>query len=239
MTNPSGTEVLTGATCDTLVTIDLSFYEPAEGTLTGPFCRDYFVILNGTEYNMINPTGIEVLPNSSVNGCDSTVNINLSFYPLAEGAFMETICEGDSIDVGGVIFNMDNPSGIVTLPGASINGCDSVVNVDLTFVPQYDFTDNIQICEGDSVFIGGLWYYSSDTVDVNLVSQFGCDSIITTILSVIPCQEPFLISSTDNICGGGMEGNILIQMLEGTPPFTITWNGATSGEMGTFRITIC
>ena len=79
MTNPTGTEVLTGATCDTLVTIDLSFYEPAEGTLTGPFCRDYFVILNGTEYNMTNPTGIEVLPNSSMNGCDSTVNINLSF----------------------------------------------------------------------------------------------------------------------------------------------------------------
>ena len=133
---------------------------------------------------------------------------------------------------------MGNPSGIVTLPGASVNGCDSVINVDLTFVPQYDFTDNIQICEGDSMFIGGLWYYSSDTVDVNLVSQFGCDSIITTILSVIPCQEPFLISSTDNICGGGMEGNILIQMLEGTPPFTITWNGATSGEMGTFQLNI-
>lgn len=236
MTNPTGTELLPGATCDTLVTIDLSFYDAAEGTLSGPFCTDYFIILNGTEYNMTNPTGIEVLPNSSINGCDSTVNINLSFHPIAEGTFIETICEGDSIDIGGVIFNMNNPSGMVTLPGASVHGCDSVINVDLTFVPQDNFTDNIQVCEGDSAFIGGLWYYSSDTVDVNLVSQFGCDSIITTILTVVPCQEPFLISSTDNICGGGMEGYILIQMLEGMPPFTITWNGATSGEMGTFQL---
>lgn len=87
--------------------------------------------------------------------------------------------ENYSIEVNGVIYDHNNPSGTETimLP----NGCDSVITVDLNFLDPIAAELNLQYCLGDCVpGPGGGNMICSDTSFVyNLVSYHGCDSVVT------------------------------------------------------------
>ena len=50
------------------------------------------------------------------------------------GTYTDTLAAGEEIEIGGVVFNEQNPSGQVMLTGASANGCDSLLHVELTFL---------------------------------------------------------------------------------------------------------
>jgi hypothetical protein len=74
--NPSGMEVFTAANgCDSTVTINLNVLPLLSGSVNNTICADDSVVVNGTTYNAANPSGMEVF--TAVNGCDSTVTINL------------------------------------------------------------------------------------------------------------------------------------------------------------------
>jgi hypothetical protein len=77
-------------------------------------------VVNGTTYNEGNPTGTEILNNSS--GCDSTVTINLSFAPSGTGTETYQGCQGDgySVTVNGTIYNEGNPAGTEIFLGPAV-----------------------------------------------------------------------------------------------------------------------
>ncbi|MCB9328546.1 MAG: hypothetical protein H6572_07640 [Lewinellaceae bacterium] len=74
---------------------------------------------------------------------------------VANSSISETSCNIDySIMIGSDLYNMDNPVGVTTLSNAASNGCDSIVNVNLSFLPlmvSYDITD--AYCEGSNGMI--------------------------------------------------------------------------------------
>ena len=72
-------------------------------------------------------TGTEILAGASSNGCDSTVQVELEFTIPTASSFSQTLCDGESMEINGEVFNQSNPSGMVTLVGAGQNGCDSIV----------------------------------------------------------------------------------------------------------------
>ena len=72
--NPDGIEILqTSVGCDSTVTIDLNFLPTTMGdeTYTGCEGDGYSVVVNGTVYDEMNPSGTETL--TGINGCDSIV----------------------------------------------------------------------------------------------------------------------------------------------------------------------
>ncbi|MCB0597401.1 MAG: gliding motility-associated C-terminal domain-containing protein, partial [Phaeodactylibacter sp.] len=89
--------------------------------------------VNGTVYDEANPAGTEVFPNSSAQGCDSIVNVSLSFYPEAVFELVQTLGPGGSIVVNGTVYNEANPAGTEVLVNAAANGCDSTVLISLSF----------------------------------------------------------------------------------------------------------
>ena len=104
------------------------------------FCSGYGIVINGTEYDENNPSGQEVFANS--NGCDSIVNINLEFIEASVFDLNALLCTGDSLIINGsIIFNEMYPAGTITLTGASVSGCDSVININLEFI-ESTFTIN-------------------------------------------------------------------------------------------------
>jgi hypothetical protein len=85
--NPNGTEVFTniGANgCDSTVTINLNVLPALTGVVNTTICNEESVIVNGTTYDVSNPAGTEVFTNIGVNGCDSTVTINLNVLPAID-----------------------------------------------------------------------------------------------------------------------------------------------------------
>ncbi|MDG1333377.1 MAG: T9SS type A sorting domain-containing protein [Crocinitomicaceae bacterium] len=81
--------------------------------------------LDGTD------AGINTEVFQAVNGCDSTVELNLTVLPTIEENTTATICEGDTYDFNGTTLTEAN-AGLNTAVLQSANGCDSTVNLTLT-----------------------------------------------------------------------------------------------------------
>ena len=81
----------------------------------------------------------------TVNGCDSIVTLTLTINPVASTTFTAAICEGTSYTENG--FNISE-AGTYTQNLQTINGCDSIVTLNLTINPVANTTLSAAICEG-------------------------------------------------------------------------------------------
>jgi hypothetical protein len=90
------------------------------------------------------------LRSRAINGCDSTVTLNLTVNPVYTGGVQnEVICQGDSFTFGGTAYTT---TGNYPFTFQTINGCDSTVTLNLTVNPVY--TGGVQnevICQGESI----------------------------------------------------------------------------------------
>ncbi|MFT7588811.1 MAG: hypothetical protein ACI959_001023, partial [Limisphaerales bacterium] len=128
-------------------------------------------------------------------GCDSVVITDLSVLESPEINFDRWICEGDSFFFNG---NWINTSGVYTEIQTAANGCDSLINMTLNVnIYAYVF-DSVNICRGDSVFIGGDWQNTSGAYLDTILVPTTCDTIIVTRLGLIG----FDITDTLEICFG-------------------------------------
>lgn len=93
------------------------------------------------------------------------------------------LCQGDTLRVGNSRYT-SNGAYVDTL--ASVSGCDSVVFTEIRVLPSYRITQNVSICNGDTVKVGNFRYTLAGTYVAPLVTKQGCDSIVTTILTVLP-----------------------------------------------------
>jgi len=93
------------------------------------------------------------------------------------------ICEGDSVVVGPSVYRT---TGVYTDVLVNRYGCDSVVTLNLTVHPVYEQLRSETICEGDSIVIGGMSYTETGIYENRLSTQYGCDSLVTLNLHVLP-----------------------------------------------------
>lgn len=169
------------------------------GSLNQTLCANESLLINGTAYDVNHPSGTEVLIDASAIGCDSILSVNLSFLPLPQGAYGASLCEGDSLVLGDLVFNIQNPSGLVTLPGAGANGCDSLVMVSLDFLPRSIVTIDTAICTGDTIWIGENPVMAAGQYTFSYQAANGCDSIVNLSLGLLPLPTRQISAS---ICSG-------------------------------------
>jgi len=187
---PNGIEVLTGYLgCDSTVTITLTFAPAGFGTENYVGCTGdgYSIVVNGTTYDETNPTGTETFPGPG--GCDSTVTINLIFNLSSTGNETYSGCQGDgySVVVGGTVYNEANPTGTETL--TNIFGCDSIVDIDLSFAPNSTGSETYSGCQGDgySVVVNGTIYDEGNPTGTEVLANVaGCDSTVMIALVFAP-----------------------------------------------------
>ena len=100
-------------------------------------------------------TGVYTTILSSVNGCDSTIITDLTVFPSLSISNFQSICEGDTYSIGNSSYTM--PGSYIDIL-ISLNGCDSVVNTNLTVYPISEINNNYVLCEGDIVTVGNNSY---------------------------------------------------------------------------------
>lgn len=204
--NPGGFETIVGGNvngCDSTIAVDLTFNTEVLENLQPTLCPGGSIVVNGEVYDASNPVGSETFPDGSLLGCDSTVLINLSFFSAASANITPELCTGGSIVINGETYDEDNPSGSSTLTGASVNGCDSLINVNVVFTDAVSFNLTPTLCVGDSVIVNGNVYNSLNPVGVETItggSALGCDSIINIALGF---QPPITTLIDDQLCTGG------------------------------------
>jgi|GEM_PF-2833401 len=139
----------------------------------------------------------------NTKGCDSIIYTNLTVYPTFSFTNEPIICENSSHTEGTSVYS--EPGTYQDLY-VSENGCDSLINTNLTVNPIFHFENQLFLCQGQS-HLEGDSIYTETGIFVNAYeSIFGCDSIITTDLTVYP---EFSVLNDVEICSGETyyEGN--------------------------------
>lgn len=75
-------------------------------------------------------------------------------------------------------------SGLYRKSFTTQEGCDSIARLNLTVLNSSQASQNIQICSGQAFSIGNQTFNQSGIYETTLTAQNGCDSLVTTTLTV-------------------------------------------------------
>ncbi len=214
----------------TACSFDITVLDGSTSTqLVGSICTgDTFIVGNQS----FTQTGNYQVMLIGENGCDSTVNLDLTVLPVLQTNLIQSICQGQNIAVGNQSFNQ---TGIYNVAFTAVGGCDSIVILDLTVLPilQTNLIENI--CQGQSYLIGNQSFNQSGNYAVTLTAANGCDSLVNLNLTVH--QNPnAMIFGPDSVCiglsilltAGVFDAYAWSPGGETTPSLTVT-NGGTYG----------
>lgn len=223
--NPSGTVVLPGAAVggkDSVINVQLTFNQPVVRDLKATFCEGDTVFINGKAYHAGFFLGQEIVQNGAKNGCDSIINVSLTFTKRGTLDYQATVCEGDTVRVQGQVFDMFKPSGDILLPNAGANGCDSLIRVRLEVVTPPFSTLRDTLCPEDFLVINGRRYDQNNRFGLEILpnaSASGCDSLVTIELDFkqlyVYLGEDTTIVQGDLVC---------IQPLTNVVPVSTLWS---------------
>ncbi len=146
--------------------------------------------------HVYNKTGTYYDTLITVQGCDSILISKLITYPAFFINTLREICMGDTIAVGNHKYYT---SGTYMDHLNTYKGCDSVITTKLMVVPFKSKNQSVTLCKGNLIQVGNHSYNLSGIYIDTLTSFGGCDSIITTQLSIIDSTKS---SFTYYICQG-------------------------------------
>ena len=101
---------------------------------------------------------------------------------LRQSPEIYSLCDGESVTIAG---NVYDTNGLYTDSLISSLGCDSVVYSNVVVSPHVSFLNNPTICNGETYLINGNIYDSSGVYIDSLQTTNGCDSVVTTTLTVL------------------------------------------------------
>jgi len=179
VSNNTATHTITNSIgCDSIVTLNLTINNSTTGIDVQTAC-DSFTWLDGNTYTASNNTATHTLMNSV--GCDSIVTLNLTISNSTTSTDNQTACNSYTW-IDGNTYTSSNNTATHTLTNSV--GCDSIVTLNLTIITSVSHSQSITICAGEIFSIGNDSFNSSGTYTTILPTQNGCDSVVTTNLTV-------------------------------------------------------
>jgi hypothetical protein len=219
-----------GTDCDTLVNLTLSVL-PTQTSISATTCSNQPYSFDGQNLNV---SGVYRDTLINVLGCDSVVTLNLTVRPAYSQTISVVNCPGTSYNFGNQVLTT---SGIYTNTFSTIDGCDSVVQLNLTFA------DSIQIvaqgglngfCPGGSLRIGTLsssqqgtyqWKFNgniigtanTDTLLVNQAGTYQAEMVLTPTCTLYSNILNVSVLNCNQITGDLRYDNTNLTPLAGVP----------------------
>jgi hypothetical protein len=205
--------LMTSNGCDSIINLTLNVVDSVTFEFEIELCQGDTIEINGIDYT---EAGSHSYVLQSDIFCDTLVNFEIFMLPSYNDSLDITICEGDSIMIGDISYFA---TGIYVDTLIAENGCDSIINLDLSVEEGIVIDTFISICEGDSVVFNNTAYTEDGDYEIIIPTGTACDSIINLELEVIPTINRTL---TDSICAGD----------------TLVWRDQILTEAGSYTDTI-
>ena len=169
--------------CDSTVTLNLTVNPNITSSQSITICQSALPYSWNSQLLTAAGTYATVLQN--VNGCDSTVTLNLTVNPNVSSL------QGISICQNALPYNWNNQSltaaGTYTTVLQNINGCDSTVTLNLIVNPNVASAQSITICQNALPYIWNNQSLTAAGTYIALLQNInGCDSTVTLNLTVTP-----------------------------------------------------
>ena len=154
-------------------------------------------------------TNIYYAVSAAASGCRDTASVTVVVHPVSS----VHIAQGDSVTV---------------CRGKSLT-LNAVASGSAPFL--YDWNNGLQF--PDIPVMAGPAPNTTATYSVTVTDANGCQSLDFIKVRTLNNVTQTAIQSVQNpgICGG-TDGSITLEPLNGTPPYTFTWSGPTSGTLG-------
>lgn len=165
--------------CDSIITLNLTIEYSNSGIDVLSSC-DSLTWIDGTTYYHSTNSATYTLTNAQ--GCDSTVTLDLTILDSDSSSVSETACESFTWPLNSVTYTS---SGIHNTTLTNIEGCDSVVSLNLT-IEQNKTTEQIILSCGNYEWpLTNQTYDSNGVYSVTLASTATCDSIVNLNLTIL------------------------------------------------------
>jgi gliding motility-associated-like protein len=179
--------------CDSIITTTLFVESSLSSNLSATICQGNSYSFGG---NALVSSGTYTNNLVAIGGCDSIVSLFLTVLPIETSSLNSSICQGQSYLFDGQSYNI---SGSYSQILTTINGCDSIVTLNLTVNPILTGVLNATICQGQSYTFGSQVLSSSGIYTETFTTASGCDSIATLSLNV---NGTLSGSTSMTICSG-------------------------------------
>src|SRR6185503_1653950 len=166
---------------DSILNITLSVGAVSTTNVNAQICQ-------GAVYNLpwggtANTTATYTHTYNTTSGCDSVVNIALAVDPVFTTNQNAQICSGDSYNLpwGGTA----STAGVYSHTYATVNGCDSILNITVVINSIFTTNQNVQICTGSTFTLpwGGT-VNTAGTYSHTYNTASGCDSLVNITLVI-------------------------------------------------------
>lgn len=156
----------------------VSLRQPTQTNLTATACSNYTLPWGVTVYASGTYSNIY-----SINGCDSTVTVNVTIKNASVSTTRVGICASSAPYVwNGVSYSN---SGTYSYRTNNSIGCDSIANLILTVSQPSSSITNAMVCNTSLPYIwNGSSYNNSGVYVIHLTNSGGCDSSVVLNLTV-------------------------------------------------------
>ena len=162
---------------DSIVDLSLTVHPTFEVFDTAVICHGDTSIYGFTM------AGNHDVPLTTLHGCDSLLHLTVVVKPVYHFHFYDTICENQH-----VMFDNQqvNTPGHQEVDHQTVDGCDSLLRLDLVVLPTSKSYAHALVCNGvPYTWENGVTYYESTyEPTVTYLNSVGCDSVIRLILDL-------------------------------------------------------
>ena len=166
--------------CDSVLVLDLVVFPTYLDTIIAETCEGIPYEQNGFYADR---TGIYKQFLQTINGCDSTVVLNLRVNPIYNQDIEADICEDETYSFAGGTYSTQ---GVYEIRLQTEKGCDSLINLHLNVHSKYEQETDRRICQGETYIDRNFHESESGTYRAYYQSIWGCDSVIVLNLEVAP-----------------------------------------------------
>jgi hypothetical protein len=187
------TNTLTAANgCDSVVSLNLTIFNPTSGTQQVNTCTSYYWQANGQTYTT---SGTYAVTLTGANGCDSVATLILNIGQNSTSSQTVSSCGSYYWSATGTTYTA---GGAYTATLSTVIGCDSIVTLNLTINQATSGSQQVSACESYYWAANGTNYTNSGIYTSILTAANGCDSLATLYLTV---QNGFYSQENVQNCG--------------------------------------
>ena len=169
--------------CDSVIILTLAVNPVYHDTINAAICEGGVYTENGFNES---EAGTYTQNLQTVNDCDSIVTLNLTVNSALTSIIDAEICEGTTYSENGF---EQSEAGTYTQTLQTINGCDSIVTLNLSMKPNSTMTFTATVCEGTVYTENGFNASETGIYTRTMEGANGCDSTITLDLTVNPSYQ--------------------------------------------------
>ncbi|MDA8693183.1 T9SS type A sorting domain-containing protein [Saprospiraceae bacterium] len=198
--------------CDSTLFLRLEVIgESTMETISAQACEGETFQLNGQSYTT---GGIFTQSLTNAAGCDSLLTLELEFASPSFEVLDQEICEGSDITINGIVYNT---AGSFSQNFINVEGCDSLLNINIILLPTVESCESVTIFEGEIFSVNGETFTVEGTYEQLLQTTNGCDSLLVIKLDVLPMPITLVHYDFNNCAAGGTSYDELIPRFDNEP----------------------